>query len=477
MNKRLEYIANIVFNDFKEGNEDRILRVEPLNENLFKVSFGAGDAESLKGIKLKAGYQFDGETQNLENNGEFTKVITVKMTGAKRGKTLIDVSKAFSAAGVADGAEKEQAEVAAKTEETHEQPVSVTVPTAEQEEMDAKKAVESEQTADAKAEEPPKVESEGGKEESLGGFIERAFKELSYDMPPDESKRICDFTWKRLVHIYGQEAVYEYAKKNEKYANFINGLCRNATGEALFKTETEEPKKEHGIDAEKPVSPSVGHESEKKDEKPVEKDSEELAAEPDPIQKFDAFMKEGVFLEQEYPCGRSMGIIMKIVFMLTHFNDAEGFMAFVKSMGEEESDHFQILMKTGAITVKDEFKKMFFDYAEKQKWGIIQYVDAPTKGDLEMREEWVAKGNKREDNPHDPLHLKDEIMKKEDEPKVAVEQIPNHDDVRNFEDEDREAVRPRQAPAERTLKEKLNSCRSFLPRSESSMTPDGEEVW
>lgn len=402
MNNRLEYIANIVFNDFKEGNEDRILRVEPLNDNLFKISFGAGDAESLKGIKLKAGYQFDGETQNLENNGEFTKVITVKMTGAKRGKTLIDVSKAFSAAVVADGAEKAQADIAPKTEETHEQPVSILVPTAEHKEIDSRKEVESEQTAETKAEEPKK-------------------------------------------------------------------------GEELVKTAEEEQKKEQGIDAEKPVNPSVGQE--KKDEKPVEKDGEELEIEQNPIQKFDDFLKKGVFVNQEYPCGGTMGIVLKIVFMLSHFSDAEGFMAFVKSMNEEESDHFQVLLRSGTITLKDEFSKLFFDYAEKQKWGIVQYVDAPTKGDLESREEWVAKGNKREDNPNDPLHLKAEIMKKEDEPKVAVEQMPNHDDVRNFEDEDREAVRPRHAPAERTLKEKLNSCRSFLPSTETRITPDGEEVW
>jgi len=502
---RLNKFSEIVFNDFKEGNENRLLHVYSINENEFSVTFGAGDAESLKGIKLKAGYQFCREAEDKVDNGEYTKVIYVKMTGAKRGKALLEVNKAVPVQS-AKPIERKTEESEKKEEPKETRSVNVIVPTAENK-AEEPKGVEialteeqKEQIATAsehRIETPTTVPTENVQVsekptvERIREFVEKAETELSKDMEPQKFDYYCKTYWAKLMEDFGSDSVLHFVTQYRQFEKFLNCLSRRSTGEnfceVTMKEEREEPAEEAKpvIDADKPVSPSIGQEWPQKTEEEIAKemnDALDEAAKQSKEQNENvvevtttyAGMKDecGDYKDEEWGIGTTRDFMMRIISAYTLVKDMTDFMVFVEDLGEEGSDHLQILLAVGAVTLKDEYKKAFFDYANEHKWGIVQYVDAPTKGDLESRAE-----NKDCKSGFCKPSVVVEAEKQKAEEVVAVEQKPNHEDKRNFEDEDFESIPSRKK--EMTLKEKLNACRSFLPQTSTVVDPDGEcrEQW
>lgn len=377
-------LSEIVFNDFKEGNEERLVRVDAQDENSFILTFKADEESKLKGIKLKAGYQFNAETKtydkvndqegDLFGTHEFFKVLSVKMTGAKRGKTLLEVNAKMRE--IMEGEHK-----AADKANTDEPGVYAEVPSAV---MDG--------------------EDKGGTESAE---------------EKDEAKEV-------VADAQG-----------------FNGVS------VIMPTADNEEKAEESVESEKVESEEV------KDDVVTEEDFSKAVSE--------AEAQRHAFIDFYGEVGMLGSVIVLVSTMFLTVRTMAHFKEFLElHVTEETSEAIQRLMRMGLIDFSESYNEEFFAFVKSKGFKVLseeEVVSCEGKSELEIIKDRAEKEEAESE--------KGEVG----EEKVSVEQKPNHEDLRNFEDEDHEGIYvPRREP---TLKEKLNTCRGFLPRSKTSVTPEG----
>lgn len=393
--KKYEILSEIVFNDFKEGNEERLVRVDAQDENSFILTFKADEESKLKGIKLKAGYQFNAETKtydkvndqegDLFGKQEFFKVLSVKMTGAKRGKTLLEVN--------------------AKMRDTSEgEPISA--------------SDHNEQLAAHNAEEHKGAE---GKADAI--------------VPPVQEDVPC-------VEAESAEEKDE-AKEVVADAQGFNGVS------VIMPTADNEEKAEESVESEKVESEEV------KDDVVTEEDFSKAVSE--------AEEQRHAFIDFYGEVGMLGSVIELVSKMFLTVRTMAQFKEYLEChVTEETSEAIQRLMRMGLIDFSESYNEEFFAFVKSKGFKVLseeEVVSCEGKSELEIIKDRTEKEEAEAANGEN------------EKESVSVEQKPNHEDLRNFEDEDHEGIYvPRREP---TLKEKLNTCRGFLPRSKTSVTPEG----
>lgn len=414
-NEKVEFLASIVKSDFTEGNEERLVGVTVTDENAFAVHFKANSAEGLKGIKLKSGYQFNGEAKDWKEQDEQNedglfpvqtethhKELYVKMTGAKRGKTLLEMNKKF-------GVVKQVVEPKA---------VDKTEPTNEWRNESGIKATSEKKCNDD--------------------------NELRIEIP---------------------ETAIQKDDVQEKNDDKIHVEKADA--------------KVSQCDIEKPaiVKPSLG-EDWGEVQRP-QTDNEKTAVEES--SKTPKCWMNAIG-DKDEAFGKVRWFMYKFIYALGEIKTVDDFTKFLATTTEEQCKHLQIMMKSGEVHFKEEFKRAFLAYLEKRGFGEVAWVDAPTYEDLKKRTKAKEKADADADafTPRtedgalaEPLMAKQtEKPKKDAVDDVSVEQKPDTSVNTNFEDEDYEALNPHGRIA--NLKRTMTRCSGFLPRSSVNVSPDGD---
>lgn len=412
-NEKVEFLASIVKSDFTEGNEERLVGVTVTDENAFAVHFKANSAEGLKGIKLKAGYQFNGEAKDWKEQDEQNedglfpihtvthhKELYVKMTGAKRGKTLLEMNKKFVVV-------KQVVETKAvdKTEPTNE-----------------------------------------GRNES--GIKATAAKNCN----DDNELRI---------------EIPETAIQNDEVQKKNDDKIRAEKADAKV---SQCDREESAI-----VKPSLGEEWGEV-QRPQTVDVKNAVEESSKTPK--CWMN--AIGDKDEAFGKVRWFMYKFIYALGEIKTVDDFTKFLTTTTEEQCKHLQIMMKSGEVHFKEEFKRAFFAYLEKRGLGEVAWVDAPTYEDLEKRAKEKSDADADAFTPRtedgalaEPLMAKQtEKPKKDAVDDVSVEQKPDTSVNTNFEDEDYEALNPHGRIA--NLKRTMTRCSGFLPRSSVNVSPDGD---
>lgn len=432
------FLCGIVEADFTAGNESRLAYVEALDDNAFVLHFRANSAEGLKGIKLKAGYQFNGETKDwMEEKKEedsllplavvYHKDLFVKMTGAKRGKTLLEMNKAFGT--VKDKACNEETQEEAVNEVTDCVDVSVT-----------SEAI---------------VEEETKKEETAKGKEAEEEEDFHFDIP-DEA-----IDYSGMEKDARRKAIIEEAIAKDK---------------AEVKAEYTRPR---DVEEMPVVKPSLGEDY---DEIPTVGKADEVAQEVEAKEEVKQAEKpkqtaQEVVSESEDSDDAARGFVLDFILAIgkvKKFADMAGILA---KMTEPQWKVVQILIKTGAVKFAEWVKKALYENAKERKWGIVARVDAPTYKDLKDGVSGTVETSSEdvEDKPSETQ--KPTKVNTKEEPTIGIEQKPDVTVKTNFEDEDHEALNPHGRISD--LKGTMSRCSGFLPRSSVSISPDGdfEERW
>lgn len=434
------YLCAIVEADFMAGNESRIAYAEAMDDNAFVIHFQANSAEGLKGIKLKAGYQYNGETKDWteEKRDEdsllptaivYHKDIFVKMTGAKRGKTLLDVNKAFETENYTITVDKEEKKE--ETESAHEEG-----------------RVDDSVSASPIVENEPK-EDENRKEE----VIEE--EDFHFDIPDE-------------LLDHGDDG-----KKNEH------------TEER--KEEVKEESRPRDVEEMPVVKPSLGEDYEEKPVKAEEKVGNIKADEADE-EKHEAAKKD----EKKHTVAdtategdgdgkdeneNARGFVLDFIVAIGKVKKYVELASVLAKMTESQWKVIQILIKTGAVKFSEWVNKALYENAKARKWGIVARVAAPTYKDLKDGVSGTCED--ADDDKKASVTATVDAQKQAEEKKtaVSVEQKPDVTVRTNFEDEDHEGLNPHGRIVD--LKRTLSRCSGFLTRSSVSISPDGdfEERW
>lgn len=414
-NEKVEFLASIVKSDFTEGNEERLVGVTVTDENAFAVHFKANSAEGLKGIKLKAGYQFNGEAKDWNEQAEHDedglfplqsvthhKELYVKMTGAKRGKTLLEMNKKF-------GVVKQVVEPKA---------VDKTEPTNEESNESGIKATPAKKCNDD--------------------------NELRIEIPE--------------TAIQNDDVI----EKND---------------DKIHAEKAEAKVSQHDRDESAIVKPSLG-EDWSEVQRPQTSNEKNAVEESSKTPK--CWMN--AIGDKDEAFGKVRCFMYKFIYALGEIKTVDDFTKFLDTTTEEQCKHLQIMMKSGEVHFKEEFKTAFFAYLEKRGWEEVAWVDAPTYEDLEKRTKAKEKADADADaftpctedgTLAEPLMAKQTAkLKKDAVDSVSVEQKPDTSVNTNFEDEDYEALNPHGRIA--NMKRTMTRCMGFLPRSSVNVNPDGD---
>lgn len=439
------FLCGIVEDDFTAGNESRLAYVEAIDDNAFVLHFRANSAEGLKGIKLKAGYQFNGETKDwTEEKKEedsllplaviYHKDLFVKMTGAKRGKTLLELNKAFATPilpTVKDKACKEETQGEAE----HEEAVRADDSAVSSEVSDAcPEEVQNEETAKVK---------EAEEEEELHIVI------------PDEA-----IDYSGMEKDARRKAIIEEAIAKDKVE---------------VKAETHRPR---DVEEMPVVKPSIGEDYDFREIPTVGKADEWAQAveakEEVKQEEVPKLAAQEVVAESEGADDAARGFVLDFILAIGKVKKFADMASILAKMTEPQWKVVQILMKTGAVKFAEWVKKALYENAKERKWGIVARVDAPTYKDLKDGVSGTVETSSEEVEEKQSETQKPTKVNTKEEPTIGIEQKPDVTVKTNFEDEDHEALNPHGRIMD--LKRTLSLCGGFLPRSHVSISPDGDFV-
>lgn len=435
------YLCAIVEADFTAGNESRLAYVEATDDNAFVLHFQANSAEGLKGIKLKAGYQFNGETKDWTEEKKYEdallptaivyhKDIFVKMTGAKRGKTLLEVNKAFASENptvtrVDDGKKNEASEFA------HE-----------------------DERVDASVSASPIVENEPKEDENRK---EAVIEEEDFHF--DILDEVLDHGGDGKENEHAEERKAEVKEESRPRDVEEMPIVKPSLGEDYEEKPVKAEEKEVEVKADETCEEK--HEAEKmEDEKPTVAD---VSTEGD----------GEVNDENE----NARGFVLDFIVAIGKVKKYVELASVLAKMTESQWKVIQILIKTGAVKFSEWVNKALYENAKARKWGIVARVDAPTYKDLKDGVSGTCED--ADDDKKASVTATVDAQKQSEEKKtaVSVEQKPDVTVRTNFEDEDHEGLNPHGRIVD--LKRTLSRCSGFLTRSSVSISPDGdfEERW